>query len=128
MADIQYFNRFAESMSDEYNIFFVYILQAHSNDWKVGKFSHIDQPKTLLERHTLALKFKEDFKLSLPIYIDDMNNSFNTEFGAWPHKSYVIEPIKSSDQANYKLTYVEKIIAVDYKTITTKLIEFLTKK
>ena len=120
MADIEYFNRFYESFKDQYNIFFVYILQAHSNDWKVGKFSHIDQPIELVDRQKLALKFREDFKLSVPIYIDDMLNTFNTTFGAWPHRSYVIDQSRN-------LVYTEKVIAIDYKTITTKLIEFLTE-
>ena len=109
-------------MSNEYNFIFVYILQAHSNDWKVGKFSHIDQPKTLDERHALALKFKEDYKLNVPIYIDDMLNAFNTTFGSWPHKSYIIDKKENT----FTLEYVEKIIAIDYKNITTKLIERLS--
>jgi hypothetical protein len=119
-------------MREEYNIFFVYILQAHSNDWKVGNFSHIDQPKTLVARQTLAQKFVEDFKLTMPIYIDDMDNSFNTAFGCWPHKSYVIEHTAESGtccfsaRSQFKLTYVEKIKAIDYKSVTTKLIEFLS--
>lgn len=119
LADINYFNRFYESFKNEYNIFFVYILQAHSNDWKVGKFSHIDQPTTLEDRYKLALKFKEDFQLTIPLYIDGMDNTFNSRFGAWPHRSYVINE-------KHELVYIEKVIAVDYKTITTKLIEFLT--
>lgn len=118
MADIDYYNRFYGSFKDQYNIFFVYILQAHSNDWKVGKFSHIDQPIELKDRQKLAKQFKEDFKLSIPIYIDGMDNKFNTTFGAWPHRSYIID-------CDRNLVYIEKVIAVDYKTITTKLIEFL---
>lgn len=120
MADINYFNRFYESFKNEYDIFFVYILQAHSNDWKVGKFSHIDQPVLLEDRRQLALKFIKDFNLTIPIYLDSMDNTFNERFGAWPHRSYVI------DEKN-NLIYIENVIAVDYKTITTKLIEFLTE-
>jgi hypothetical protein len=119
MADIQYFNQFTEKFADTYNIFFIYILQAHSNDWRVGKFSHVDQPKTLIERQKAALKFIDDFKLTLPIYLDNMENSFNTAFGSWPHKSYIIDETA-------KLIYIEEIKAIDHKTVTTKLIEFLS--
>lgn len=97
----------------------MYILQAHSNDWKVGKFSHIDQPVLLEDRQKLVLKFREDFKLTFPIYIDDMDNTFNTRFGSWPHRSYIIDEKRN-------LVYVEKVIAVDFQTIITKLIEVLT--
>lgn len=108
-------------MKNDYNIFFVYILQAHSNDWKVGKFSHIDQPTTLEQRQQLALKFKDDFELTLPIYLDDMNNTFNQAFGCWPHRSFCIK----YDKQNWYLEYKEKVIAVDYKSITDKLIDFI---
>lgn len=116
LADIDYFNRFYNSFKNIYNIFFVYILQAHSNDCKVGKFSHINQPTQLVDLQKLAQKFISDYKIDVPVYLDSMDNSFNTAFAPWPHKSYII------DQG--KLIYVEKVIAVDYKTITTKLIEF----
>lgn len=49
-----------------------------------------------------------------------MNNSFNAAFGCWPHKSFVIY--------ENKLKYVEKIKAIDYKSITTKLLEFLSSE
>lgn len=116
-------------MSPEYNIIFVYILQAHSNDWKVGKFSHINQPLTIKDRQQLALKFKDDFKLTLPIYIDDMNNNFNSAFGSWPHRSYVITTEKKMfgfSKPEYYLKYKEKVIAVEYKSITDKLIEVIS--
>ena len=109
-------------MKNEYNVLFVYILQAHSNDWKIGEFSHIDQPKSLVERQKLALKFRDDFKLTLPIYLDDMNNTFNKTFGSWPHKSYIFSA------SPMRLEYIEKVIAVDYKTITDKLIEHITEQ
>jgi hypothetical protein len=74
----------------------------------------------LEDRQKLAIKFRDDFKLTIPIYLDDMKDTFNTTFGSWPHRSYIID-------SNRNLIYIEKVIDIDYKTITTKLIEFLTE-
>lgn len=82
-----------------YEFLFVYILQAHSKKWPVGSFSHVEQPDQLAGRAELAKKFQMEYKIKMPLVLDNMDNTFNTAFGAWPHKMFIIK--------NKKIQYIE---------------------
>lgn len=75
-----------------YNIFIVYINEAHAADiWNIGEsagsinYSH----KTLSDRIGYAKKLKEEFKLVIPIYCDNMKDEFETMFAGWPVRYFV---------------------------------------
>jgi len=66
----------------------VYILEAHAKDeWPSGtKLSFMDQPKTIERRCELAKMVEQ--KMSLPVLVDSIDNSFETQFACWPFRFY----------------------------------------
>jgi hypothetical protein len=86
-------NDFYKEMHHKYNIFVVYISEAHAADvWNIGEsagainYSH----KEIKDRVSCSLKFKDEFKLSIPIYCDNMQDEFETKFACWPVRYFVI--------------------------------------
>jgi len=71
----------------------VYICEAHASDeWPVGAtISRATQPKTIKDRLQLALQFKSEKRLTLPLFIDTTDNQFQKEYSAWPFRYYVIQ-------------------------------------
>ena len=53
----------------------------------------IQQHKTLADRAQAASLFKseEPILASLPLFLDDMHNSFNLAFSSWPLRFWVID-------------------------------------
>jgi len=49
------------------------------------------QPKTLEQRVAIANDFTKRFKFTLPFAIDDMSNSANDAFAAWPERLYIVD-------------------------------------
>lgn len=83
------------------NIFIIYISEAHAHDiWPLGEsagtinYSH----KNIEDRIACAKKFKKHFKISIPIYCDNMKNNLRDEFSCWPFRYFVIK--------NNKFTYI----------------------
>lgn len=72
------------------NYLFVYIRQAHSEDWPIGAWSQVPQPKNMEERIRRGLKFKEEYNMSMPVVFDTMDDNFNNIAKAWPHRMYVV--------------------------------------
>lgn len=75
-------------------MFIIYINEAHAADiWNIGEsagainYSH----KKIEDRIDYAIKFKETFKLNVPIYCDNMNNDAEIKFASWPFRYYVVE-------------------------------------
>jgi len=70
----------------------VYITEAHARDeWPAGKvWSYCDQPKTLEDRQAVALRFVDRSAFELPVVLDDIANSFDDVYAAWPFRFYVL--------------------------------------
>ena len=49
------------------------------------------QPKTLEQRVMIANDFTKRFKFPLPFGIDDMSNTANDAYAAWPERIYIID-------------------------------------
>jgi iodothyronine deiodinase-like protein len=49
------------------------------------------QPKTLEQRLIIANDFTKRFKFLLPFGIDDMSNTANDAYAAWPERLYIID-------------------------------------
>lgn len=66
----------------------VYILEAHAKDeWPSGKkLSFMDQPKTIEQRCELSKRIQQ--RSSIPVLVDSIENSFETEFASWPFRFY----------------------------------------
>jgi hypothetical protein len=85
-------NDFYETNKDIYNIFIVYINEAHACDvWNIGESagSIIYSHKLIEDRVMYANKFKNDYHIKIPIYCDNINNNLETYFSAWPVRYYV---------------------------------------
>jgi hypothetical protein len=77
-----------------YNIFLIYIDEAHAADqWNIGlSAGAINQKhKTIDDRIDCAKKFIKEFQIDLPVYCDNMKNEFETLFAAWPTRYFVIK-------------------------------------
>lgn len=71
---------------------FVYIREAHPADsnWADAKLGVAD-PTTLRERGKVASKCVASLALTLPMVVDDMQDTANQLYCGWPERIYVIE-------------------------------------
>jgi hypothetical protein len=74
----------------------VYIREAHPQDeWQMK--SNVDesicypQPQTLVQRVAIANDFIQRFHFPLPISVDDMKETADLAYGAWPERIYIID-------------------------------------
>ena len=90
-----------EDLSKKYspvaNFVYVYIKEAHPDDeWQVASNEEkgvvFDQPRTLEERMLLAQAFQEQMGTATTILVDDIRNTANAAYSAWPERIYVIDP------------------------------------
>ena len=81
----------------------VYIREAHPTDgWQVQANIKdkilIPDPKTLEERQKVAREFAAQFKVSLPVCVDTLDDQVEKAYAGWPDRIYVID-------ANGKVAY-----------------------
>ena len=75
--------------------FLVYIREAHPTDGSQHRSNTTEgilykQPTTLKERAVVAKACTAKVKFAMPCLVDDMKNSVNTAYSAWPTRIYVI--------------------------------------
>jgi hypothetical protein len=75
----------------------VYIREAHPTDGRqvqanVQDGILIEDPKSLEEREKVAREFAEQFRVSLPILVDTLDDQAEKAFAAWPDRIYVVDP------------------------------------
>ncbi len=51
----------------------------------------LKDPKTLEERQKVAKDFVKDFKVTLPVVVDAIDDAVRTAYSAWPDRLYVID-------------------------------------
>jgi hypothetical protein len=51
----------------------------------------VADPKTLEERQKVAKEFAGQFKVSLPICVDTLDDQVEKAYGGWPDRIYVID-------------------------------------
>jgi len=81
---------------DKANIYVVYIREAHPADPKAGRDQngaevHFADPKTLEERASVARDFATQFRVSVPILVDTIDDKVQKDYSAWPDRAYVID-------------------------------------
>lgn len=84
-----------EKYGKEVEFFVVYIREAHPTDgWQVGANVReeilITQPKSLLERSGVARQMCEALKISIPTYLDGMDDKVNQAYSGWPDRLYLV--------------------------------------
>jgi hypothetical protein len=78
------------------NFLTVYVREAHPTDeWQMKSNVKEDvcyaQPKTLAQRVAIANDFIKRFNYPIAFGIDDMNNTANDLYAAWPERLYIID-------------------------------------
>jgi hypothetical protein len=99
----------------------IYINEAHAADvWNIGEsagainYSH----KTIDDRIKYINKFTNEYSVTIPIYADNMNNDFETQFASWPVRFFVT-----------KGTRIECIaMPEDSEIDVTQLFDYLSKE
>ena len=95
-----------QAFGDRAEFVFVYILEAHpegedhkapprarfdaSTDLEVGGNGALPQARTDAERREGALLCTESLGLTMRTVTDDMQNSTNSAYGAWPDRMYIV--------------------------------------
>lgn len=74
---------------------YVYIKEAHPEDeWQmdVNREAGVvySQPESFEERIELAHAFVSEMDVETPVLVDDMGNTANACFAAWPERIYVV--------------------------------------
>lgn len=74
----------------------IYIREAHPSDgWQVPQNLRdkvlIKDPRSLRERQKVAADFASQFKVSLPILVDAIDDAMEKAYAAWPDRIYVVD-------------------------------------
>jgi type I thyroxine 5'-deiodinase len=71
----------------------VYIREAHpvGGPRRPPEQFQIADPKTLEERQRVAEKFAAIVKLSVPIYVDTIDDQVEQAYSGWPDRIYVLD-------------------------------------
>ena len=87
---------FREEYRDVAEFALIYIREAHpSDEWQMesnedGNVEY-EQPKTLDERLELARAFVFEMDVKTQIFVDDIRNTANACYAAWPERIYIID-------------------------------------
>jgi len=69
----------------------VYISEAHAtNEWPLGRRVCIAQHETIQERLAAAQSYRSDMGAKVPMVVDTMSNSFNSQYNSWPERFFII--------------------------------------
>mmetsp|Transcript_30523 Transcript_30523/g.91508 ORF Transcript_30523/g.91508 Transcript_30523/m.91508 type:complete len:137 (-) Transcript_30523:248-658(-) len=78
----------------------VYIQEAHACDeWPIGKADKIPQATTLEMRLKMARRLAAETDLAMPLFVDGINNAFETAFASWPFRFWCLVDGKVSFKA-----------------------------
>lgn len=77
-------------------VYIVYIREAHPTDgWQVARNERekilVKQPTSDAERADVAQTCVKQLKFSMPCLIDDLKDSTNKAYAAWPDRLYVVD-------------------------------------
>jgi hypothetical protein len=93
------------------NVVVVYIKEAHARDvWPIGDAvsSTIDAPRSDHDRCAIAHRMRTELCMDLPIFVDNINDTFEMHFAAWPFRFYIVDQnaqLRYKAQPNKELTH-----------------------
>lgn len=81
---------------DRVEFFVVYIKEAHPSDgWVVAGNTRagisVKEPTSFTERQKVAGQACAEMKLRWPCLVDEMQNSVNQAYAAWPTRLYIVD-------------------------------------
>lgn len=85
-----------ETHKDRAEFLFVYIREAHpSDEWQMDVNLRdkvvFEQPITFDARQKVAQSCSTALKLTMPCVVDDMNNTVDDAYAAWPERLFVVD-------------------------------------
>lgn len=122
-----FLNDFYLANHSKYNIFMVYITEAHATPkyvgdrrcgvWPIGRSAGTINylHENIEDRSACAKKFRNEYNVSFPIYLDNMENDYETEYSCWPFRYHVI--------LNKKMSFVP--MPVDCEFILQEMIDHI---
>jgi hypothetical protein len=89
-------DRLYAAYHDRVEFFIVYIQEAHPSDGGALPANtragiSIKEPSVPAERRQVADKACKELKLRWPCLVDDMSNSVNRAYAAWPTRLYIVD-------------------------------------
>ena len=83
-------------LSDKVELVFIYIKEAHpADEWQMDSNERdgviFNQPRTNAERMTRAQAFVSEMGIEAPTLVDDIRNTANACYAAFPERLYVID-------------------------------------
>ena len=72
----------------------VYINEAHAVDvWNIGMSAGTvnTSHKTIEDRIGCAKKFQHEFNVTMPLFVDNMSDDFETLYASWPVRLFAIK-------------------------------------
>lgn len=108
---------FYKKNKNRLNIFIIYISEAHANDiWPIGMSAGTinNSHKVIQDRINCAIKLKNTFDLTIPIYCDNMNNTFQDVMACWPFRYFVVKNnnlvhIGKPEDSTFELDFLTKL-------------------
>src|SRR5262245_5227308 len=84
-----------DTYKDKAKIYIIYIMEAHPSDGWTMKANEkegiqVKQPKDYEDRVKVAGECIKDLKLTIPMLVDDMENTAQKAYGGWPDRLYVV--------------------------------------
>lgn len=110
----------------------IYITEAHAADiWPIGmsagtiNYKH----KCIEDRSKCAYKFKHEYDIDIPIYLDNMNSDYENTYSCWPFRYHVIVNAGDAGDAGAKETFVMSLVPtpVDSEFDMSELFDHLEK-
>jgi len=93
----------------------VYIDEAHACDeWPLGTIECVKKPKTQEERISIAQYFVDKYQLKIPLLVDNMKNSFDSVYAAWPERWYIL---RLGDGRIHKIGYPNTEFGYDRREV-----------
>lgn len=81
-----------QAYKDKAEFLFVYVREAHPANGSWGDDGvKLDDPADLAERNDAAGTCASDLKLTMPAVVDDMDDTVNLLYSAWPERIVVID-------------------------------------
>jgi len=74
------------------------------DEWPLGKTVCIPKHKTIEDRIAVANTFVNDYKFNIPVFVDNMEDTFDFHYGAWPERYYMFDKTGKICKAGYPTT------------------------
>ena len=80
-----------ETLGKQADFYWVYIREAHPTDSaRPARHVQIEQPKTFERRQEVAITCSVNLNLTIPMLVDDLNDTVSRAFDAMPDRLYII--------------------------------------